>query len=298
MDGRGHYSRIDMRKHSAILAIVFLLSIPSLSQTATKKFHFTPTPEEVVWSRLEKFGGKNRDREQTLRSMFVEAGCKPEQITELPVKHTPAPNVLCTIPGESGGRVIIVGAHFDYIDRGKGVVDNWSGAAMLPSLLQAVIKEPRRHTYKFIGFTDEEKGLIGSEDYAKHLSDEERAQISGMVNIDTVGLDKTEVWLTHAAPELSTPLANIAKAMNLPLYQMNVDGAASSDSESFRNRKIPAMTIHSVTQKNFAILHTAKDTIDQISRKDYLETYRLMAGYLVYLDDYLDSPNVISSPAK
>ena len=58
------------------------------------------------------------------------------------------------------------------------------------------------------------------------------------------------------------------------------------------------MTIHSVTQKNFAILHTAKDTIDQISRKDYLETYRLMAGYLVYLDDYLDSPNVISSPAK
>lgn len=86
---------------------------------------------------------------------------QPEQLVELPVKHTPAPNVACTIPGESS-RVIIVGAHFDYVERGKGVVDNWSGASMLPSLLEAIAKEPRRHTYLLIGFTDEEQGLVGS----------------------------------------------------------------------------------------------------------------------------------------
>ena len=169
---------------------------------------------------------------------------------------------------------------------------------MLPSLLQTIVTDPRRHTYVFIGFTYEEQGLVGSEDYVKHLSEEQQSRIAAMVNIDTVGLAPTEVWLTHAAPQLSTPLAFIAKAMNLPLYQMNVEGAASSDSESFRKRNIPAMTIHSVTQKNFSILHTAKDNIDQINRKDYLETYRLVAGYLVYLDTYLDSPSAISGVAK
>jgi hypothetical protein len=58
------------------------------------------------------------------------------------------------------------------------------------------------------------------------------------------------------------------------------------------------MTIHSVTQKTFGILHTSKDTIEQISRKDYLESYRLIAGYLVYLDNYLDGPAEISPVPK
>ena len=287
-----------MKKAYAIAALVLCFLHTGFSQSESSKFHFTPAPENVVWSRLERFQGKNAVREQTLRSMFLEAGCKSENLTETAVKHTPAPNVACTVPGESGGRVIVIGAHFDYIDRGKGVVDNWSGASMLPSLLQTIVTDPRRHTYVFIGFTYEEQGLVGSEDYVKHLSEEQQSRIAAMVNIDTVGLAPTEVWLTHAAPQLSTPLAFIAKAMNLPLYQMNVEGAASSDSESFRKRNIPAMTIHSVTQKNFSILHTAKDNIDQINRKDYLETYRLVAGYLVYLDTYLDSPSAISGVAK
>lgn len=287
-----------MKKLCAIAALVLWFSHPGFSQSETRKFHFTPAPETEVWARLERFEGKNLVRERTLRSMFLETGCKPENLTEIPVKHTPAPNVLCTIVGDAGGRVIVVGAHFDYIDRGKGVVDNWSGASMLPSLLQTIKTESRLHTYVFIGFTSEEQGLVGSEDYVKHLSEDQRGRIAGMVNIDTVGLAPTEVWLTHAAPQLAIPLALLAKAMNLPLYQMNVEGAASSDSESFRKRNIPAMTIHSVTQKNFTILHTSKDTIDQINRKDYLETYRLVAAYLVYLDTYLDGASAISSPTK
>jgi Zn-dependent M28 family amino/carboxypeptidase len=280
-----------------VTLLVIILGLLTCSAAQTRKFHFTPTPDDVVWSRLERYEGKNRDREQTLRTMFTEAGCKPEQLAELPVKHTPAPNVACTIPGESG-RVIIIGAHFDYVDRGKGVVDNWSGASMLPSLLETIAKEPRRHTYMLIGFTDEEKGLIGSADYVHRLSEEQRAKIAGMVNLDTIGLGTTEVWMTHAAPELAQPLADIAKAMNLPVYQMNVERVGSSDSESFRERKIPSMTIHSITQKTLGILHTPKDTIDQISRKDYLESYRLIAGYLVYLDDYLDAPGTISPATK
>jgi Zn-dependent M28 family amino/carboxypeptidase len=284
-----------MKRLGAFLVIT--LGFVTCSAAQTKKFHFSPTPGDVVWSRLERYQGKNRDREQTLRTMFTEAGCKSEQLTELPVRHTPAPNVACTIPGESG-RVIVIGAHFDYINRGKGVVDNWSGASMLPSLLEAILKDPRRHTYTFIGFTDEEQGLVGSADYVHHLTEEQRTKIAGMINLDTVGLGPTEMWVTHASPELVQPLADIAKAMALPVYQMNVDGVGSSDSESFRQRKIPAMTIHSVTQKTFGILHTPKDTIEQISRKDYLESYRLIAGYLVYLDDYLDAPSAISPQSK
>ena len=169
---------------------------------------------------------------------------------------------------------------------------------MSPSLLEAILKEPRRHTYVFIGFTDEEQGMVGSADYVRHLSERERANIAGMVNLDTVGLGPTEVWLSHASPELLQPLAAIAKTLKLPLFRMDVERVGSSDSESFRDRKIPALTIHSLTQTTLPILHSSKDTIEQISRKDYLDTYRLVAGYLVYLDGYLDDPSGVSSTAK
>jgi Iap family predicted aminopeptidase len=263
-----------------------LLCLPLNGQQ--KQFHFSPTGDDVVWSRLERYQGKNADRENTLKSMLAEAGCKMDELTQLPVKHSAAPNVVCTVPGRTD-REIVVGAHFDYVDRGKGVVDNWSGASMLPSLLEVVEKEPREHTYVFIGFTDEEKGLVGSHDYVQHLSKEERAKISAMINFDTLGLAPTEVWASHADQGLLDALGMVAQGMKLPLSVMNVDNVGESDSESFRDKKIPSMTIHSVTQKTWPILHSSKDTIAEINRDDYLQTYRLMAGYVVYLDQYLDS---------
>ncbi len=60
--------------------------------------------------------------------------------------------MICVLPGNSE-KVIIVGAHFDHVSDGSGVVDNWSGASLLPSLYQALKDHPRKHTFIFIGFT-------------------------------------------------------------------------------------------------------------------------------------------------
>jgi putative aminopeptidase FrvX len=269
------------------LTLLAVLLLGGLTLSA-QQFRFDPAPDDIVWGRLERYQGKNADRERTLKTMFAEAGCKPEELTEDPVKHASAPNVVCIVPGNTD-REIVVGAHFDYVYRGKGVVDNWSGASMLPSLLETVEKEPRRHTYVFIGFTDEEQGLVGSHYYVQHLSKEQRERISAMINFDTLGLAPTEVWASHADRGLLNALAAVAGAMKLPISAMNVDNVGDSDSESFRDKEIPSMTIHSVTQKTWPILHSSQDTIAAINRDDYLQTYRLMAGYVVYLDRYLDS---------
>src|SRR5260370_15932272 len=71
-----------------------------------------------------------------------------------------APKCICVLPGSSGK--VIVGAHFDHVSEGDGVVDNWSGASLLPSLYQTVKNEPRKHTHIFIGFTDAELREVGS----------------------------------------------------------------------------------------------------------------------------------------
>ena len=112
-------------------------------------------------SRVKQYKGNDQQREATLKQLFSDSGCGGTNLVEQKVKKSALPNVICTLPGSSG-RVIIVGAHFDHVAEGDGVVDNWSGASLLPSLYEAVKTQPRKHTYIFIGFTDEEKGEVGS----------------------------------------------------------------------------------------------------------------------------------------
>jgi peptidase M28-like protein len=163
---------------------------------------------EVVLARLQKYGGYNQQRESTLKKIFAEAGCNDQHLSEQPVKGSKLPNVVCLLPGSSE-KIIIVGAHFDRVSEGDGVVDNWSGASLLPSLFEAVKVEPRKHTYIFIGFTEEEKGEIGSHYYARQMTREQVAATDAMVNMDTLGLAPTEVWATHSDKDLISRLVRL-----------------------------------------------------------------------------------------
>lgn len=96
----------------------------------------------VVQARLQKYGGSNQQRESTFKQRFGEAGCDDQHLSEQHVKGPQLPNVVCFLPGSSE-KIIIAGAHFDRVSEGDGVVDNWSGASLLPSLYEAVKVEPR-----------------------------------------------------------------------------------------------------------------------------------------------------------
>lgn len=253
---------------------------------------YNPVSRQTVEERLAKYAGNNQQREATLKQMFADAGCDDQHLSEQPVKGSKLPNVVCLLPGTSD-KVIIVGAHFDRVSEGDGVVDNWSGASLLPSLYEAVKSETRKHTYIFIGFTDEEKGEVGSRFYAGHMTKEQVAATDAMVNMDTLGLAPTEVWASHSDKRLTSALVNIAKRLNVPLTGVDVEEVGSTDAEQFSERKIPRITIHSLTQEtwNARILHTAKDKISAIRPDDYYQTYGLLAAYVAFLDQVLTTPD-------
>lgn len=253
--------------------------------------------EPVIQARLESFAKKNDEREATLKKFFLDSACDPSHLSEQLVKKKMAPNLICVLPGQTDD-VILVGAHFDKVSVGEGVVDNWSGASLLPSLLYSLNDKPRHHTFIFVNFTSEELGMVGSTFYAKELAPEQRGKIVGMVNLDTLGLGPTKIWATHADPPMLFAIAAIAQAMKLPIGVVNVDQVGSTDSEAFAAYKIPRITIQSITQETWPILHSDKDKLSAIKMDDYYTTYRLLAGYLAYLDTYLGSKAAQSTPAK
>jgi len=260
----------------------------------TVRYH--PVAREVVEARLRNYTGNNQQREATLKQMFAEAGCDDQHVSEQPVKGSKLPNVICLLPGSSD-KCIIVGAHFDRVSEGDGVVDNWSGASLLPSLYEAIKVAPRKHSYIFIGFTDEERGEVGSRFYAQQMTKERVAATEAMVNMDTLGLAPTEVWASHSDKRLTGALAYVAKQLNVSLTGMNVEQVGSTDAEQFSARNIPRITVHSLTQEtwNAHILHTAKDKLSAMRLDDYYQTYRLLAAYVAFLDQAASLPGAPST---
>ena len=262
-----------------------LALLQSSTGAAAESVRYNPVPREVVEARLGKYKGNNKQREETLKQMFADVGCDVQHLSEQSVKGSKLPNVICLLPGSSD-KVIIVGAHFDHVSQGDGVVDNWSGASLLPSLYEAVKSKSRKHAYIFIGFTAEEQGEVGSHFYAQQMTKEQVAATDAMVNLDTLGLAPTEIWASHSDKLLNRTLTYIARQLNSPVAAVNVEQVGSTDSEQFSARKIPSITIHSLTQEawNARIIHTPKDNLSAIRLDDYYQTYRLLSAYVVFLD--------------
>jgi Peptidase family M28 len=276
-------------RHLCLLFAVSLLQLASAAQAQTIRAR--PVPQELVQERLQRYAGNDSQRAATIKEMFAQAGCSGDHLTEQPVKGSKLSNLICVLPG-TGDRVIIVGAHYDHIPAGDGVVDNWSGASLLPSLYEAVNIVPRRHTFIFVSFTDEEKGEVGSHYYAKEMTKEQVAATDAMVNMDTLGLAPTEIWTTHSDKRLTNLLVSLADQLKMPISGVNVEKVGTTDSEQFAARKIASITIHSLTQETWSagILHSSKDKLSVIKLDDYYQTYRLVATYLALLDTALPPP--------
>ena len=209
--------------------------------------------------------------------------CSGTFLTEQPVPHTKQPNVICELPGATE-QTIVVGAHFDHVDRGVGIVDNWSGASLLPSLFQGLSFQNRKHTFVFIGFSGEEKGLFGSSFFVKKLPTSEISKIEAMVNLDTLGLSPTKIWVSQSDPWLTKLIHSVSLSMKVPLSGMELNRYGESDEESFISKKICALSVHSLTPETAHMLHQPEDNPSSIRFNDYFDTYRLMARFLSVLD--------------
>jgi uncharacterized protein YlaN (UPF0358 family) len=250
----------------------------------TQQLSIKPVDRQVIEIRLREVSRNNNERQANLVRLFEQAGCTNEHLVQQRVEGSGIPNVICTLPG-STDTVIIVGAHFDVASLGKGVVDNWSGASLLPSLYESLSALPRKCTFIFIGFTAEEYGLIGSRHYAAQLTKQETARIRAMVNLDTLGLSSTKVEPNSSDANLVQLLRRVAYALQLALAGVEASGVGSSDYKSFADRKIPVLSVHSLTQESLAIIHSVRDNEKEIRLEDYLGTYRLIAYFLAALDE-------------
>ena len=75
----------------------------------------------------------------------------------------------------------------DSVGVGAGINDNGSGSAAILEIAEQLAAVNLRNKVRFIWFSAEESGLLGSEAYVASLPDAEREKIAAMLNFDMIG---------------------------------------------------------------------------------------------------------------
>lgn len=242
---------------------------------------------EAVLARLRSVPRSNADRGARLEQLLREVGCAVERPAtgSLRIK-----NVLCTLAG-TRRETILVGAHFDRTGSGDGIIDNWSGAVLLPPLYAGLSRSPVDHTYVFAGFSSEELGLLGSRALRRAWQRSGRLDdVIAVVNLDTLGLGPTRAEAKVSSDPLLCSLQAASTLAELPLELADLYPTHSSDFQPFLRAGLPVIAIHSLGRRTANLIHTRRDRLEALDPDHYYDSYRLVAVYLSLLDRTLSPP--------
>ena len=175
-------------------------------------------------------------------------------------------NVIAEIRGsEKPEEFVILGAHLDSWELGTGALDNGCNAALVIDALRALKAAgvtPRR-TIRFILFSGEEEGLLGSRIYAfNHRSELDRA--AGVVIFDS-GTGKTTGFSLGGRNDVY----GMAKELIAPLAQFDVkdlklDMEWGTDHFDFMLEGVPTFVADQQEANYLENYHAVSDTYDKV----------------------------------
>ena len=223
---------------------------------------------------------KNNERLDAVKKLFVKMGAPESEI--MAEQTNDVQNVVFTKKGKTN-ETVIIGGHFDKVSNGCGIIDNWSGIVILAHLMRTISSAETQKTYVFAAFDREEEGLKGSKLMAKAIPKEGLSTYCSMVNLDSFGLGYPVV-LENASSSNMTKLAQeLGKELKVQVTPLDVPGA-NSDSSSFKDRGIPAITLSALSADWPKYMHTSNDKLENVIPGSVRVGYRFALEYIARID--------------
>ena len=175
-------------------------------------------------------------------------------------------NVVAELRGsEKPDEFVILGAHLDSWELGTGALDNGCNAALVVDALRALKAsgvKPRR-TIRFILFSGEEQGLIGSRAYAvNHRAELDKA--AGVIIYDS-GTGKTTGFSLGGRKDLlSTAKELIAPLAQFDVKEAKLDMEWGTDHFDFMLEGVPTFVADQEEANYLENYHAVSDTYDKV----------------------------------
>src|SRR5437588_936909 len=126
-----------------------------------------------------------------------------------------ATNVVGEIRGrELPDELVVVGAHLDSNDLGPGALDNGAGSAAVletARAIRALALQPRR-TIRFVLFTGEEEGMVGSIAYVERHRAEMDKTVAALVM--DIGAGRPQGWVPVGRTDLDAEIRELARPLS------------------------------------------------------------------------------------
>jgi Zn-dependent M28 family amino/carboxypeptidase len=192
-------------------------------------------------------------------------------------------NIVLTKKGKTA-ETVVVGAHYDKVNSGCGVIDNWSGIVVLAHMYRTVKAMDTEKTYVFAAFDKEEVGLQGSAAMVKGIAKEARAGYCSMVNLDSFGLGYPYILENASSPKMVKAAKDLGAELKVEVKSVSLPGTADADSSSFKDKDIPAITLSALSDAWPRYMHSTNDTLDNTNAASVRLGYQFGLNYLGKID--------------
>lgn len=200
-------------------------------------------------------------------------------------------NVEATLNGTntSSDDIYILCAHYDTVSDSPGADDDTSGTAALLVAASIMSQYEFNHTIKFVAFSGEEQGLLGSAVYAEEAA-AQGWDIIGVLNCDMISYaettldgdnlvvfeDDTSEWLYEYTSTINTIYSEF-----IDLTLEYGGWTWGSDHNSFWDNGYSAVFYYEYTTTPY--YHTPEDTIENINATYAVKNMRLICATLAEL---------------
>ena len=209
--------------------------------------------------------------DQDILERFIDRGKTVRVHIDVQNRFTSGPadtaNVVGEIPGtEHPEQIIVVGGHLDSWDLSEGSTDDGTGATTTLGAAEAIVRsgfKPRR-TIRFVLFTGEEQGLLGSLSYVKTHKDEMQNHVAAIILDNGQG---PVTALNMARPDLVAPVEPFIVTLGaFGKITANDETEFGADSGPFILQGLPGINLAQNSPEYRYTHHSNVDTFDKVDR--------------------------------
>jgi carboxypeptidase Q len=188
-------------------------------------------------------------------------------------------NVVGEIRGyEKPDEVVLLGAHLDSWELGTGALDNGCNAALVIEAARAIKATgllPRR-TIRFVLFSGEEQGTIGSFEYVKaHRA--ELDKIRAMITYDS-GIGRVTGYSLGGRRDIEAGVREALKPLeSWGANNHTYDASFGTDNFDFMLEGVPTLVANQEEANYLPNYHAASDTLDKVDIRE-LKLHTVLAA--------------------
>ena len=269
-------------KQLILLFIIAIFATAGHAQTAASPSKDPFSSKESVDASIRQAPCEGDKRRDGVVSLLTSLGVPHADIAIEKLDNEKIQNVVVRKNGTTN-ETVVVGAHYDKVSSGCGVTDNWAGIVILAHLYKTLTKFDTKKSYIFVAFDKEEEGLRGSKAMVKAMTDAQLKSTCAMINLDSFGQGGPMALANASSSRMLKLAETLGKESNFKFNSVTIEGA-SSDSASFIDKKVPAITLSGLNNEWTKIMHSSNDTVEKVKIDSIYFNYRFAGVFISKVD--------------